>query len=219
MMKRSAAILMVLVIFLAAGSLLAEPVMLYWINVSPGLNMPVEANGNYYGSMPTGVYNVAIDFNGDGNYETFSAHCIDPAFASTTPSEYNIIDIPDEENYLQAAYIFSLWGEATTNQAAADAQSAIWSVIGNFSFPDGLSTEAQMMISAAIEAVENGWNSTEGLSLAVSPGSGEHYAEGYQDFIIRTPEPGSLALLGLGLAGLWIAGRKKGLLPVFVKRS
>lgn len=51
-----------------------------------------------------------IDFNGDGSYESFSGYCVDPAFVSSDPNPYSIIDIPDQENYLQAAYIFANYG-------------------------------------------------------------------------------------------------------------
>ena len=208
-MRKTGIIFTVGLFLIFSGSLLANPVMLYWVNVSPGLNMPVTAGGTTYGSMPTGVYNVAIDMNGDGNYQMFSAHCVDPMFASHSPNPYSIIAIPDQDNYLQAAYIFSQFGEPLGNQEAADKQAAIWSVIGGFSFPDGLSQNALNMISEAVEAVAGGWNATEGLSLAVSPAEGGFYGDGYQDFIIRTPEPAGILLLGLGLAGLWIVGRKR----------
>ena len=208
-MRKAGIIFTVVLVFILSSTLWANPVMLYWVSVSPGLNMPVTAAGTTYNSMPTGVYNVAIDMNGDGNYQMFSANCVDPIFASTSPNPYSIIAIPDQDNYLQAAYIFSQFGEPLGNQDAADRQAAIWSVIGGFSFPNGLSQNALNMIAEAVEAVNGGWNATGGLSLAVSPSEGEYYGDGYQDFIIRTPEPGSILLLGLGLMGVGIMGRKK----------
>lgn len=209
-MKRLDTVIIATVIvgFICFASLSANPVNLYWIDVSPGVNIPLEAGGNSYGSVPAGVYNVAIDMNGDGNYETFSGYCVDPNLVSSSPSPYSIINIPDADNYLQAAYIFSTWGTPSLNQAAADVQSAIWSVVGGFFFPAGLSENALNMTSEAAAAVDAGWNSTGGLALAVSPFAGAHYGEGYQDFIIRTPEPGSIFLLGLGVLGIGIAGRR-----------
>jgi len=204
-----------LFVFLAfqGAALLANPVTLYWINVSPGRNIPVVVNGQYYESMPAGVYNLAIDFENDGSYETFSGYCVDPSFASTSPSLYNIIDVPDAVNYLQAAYIFATYGTPSSNWEASNVQIAIWSVIGGFAFPNGLSGSAQAMVNAAVAAVASGWNATEGLALAVSPAEGSYYGSGKQDFIIRvpvaTPEPGSLALLSLGLLGIGLAWRKK----------
>jgi len=213
-MKKSRALIIATAVvgLICFVSLSANPVNLYWIDVSPGANIPLVADGTSYGSIPAGVYNIAIDMNGDGSYENFSGYCVDPAFVSSSPNPYSIIDIPEQENYLQAAYIFSTFGTPTANQAAADVQSAIWSVVGGFSFPNGLSDNAEEMAQAAAAAVASGWSATEGLSLAVSPHEGNHFADGYQDFIIRTPEPGMVFLLGLGLVGVFLAGRKKDLL-------
>ena len=59
------------------------------------------------------------------------------------------------------------------------------------------------------EAVQLAAFDMTGYFVAVSPVEGTYYGQPKQDFIFKTPEPGTLLLMGLGLIGLAGLRRKE----------
>lgn len=226
-MKKAVPILSVLLLVLGTGFVMANPVLLEYVNVSPSQNVNITTGppANYSGQAEAGVYNLLIDFNpsdGVDNYQNFSGYCVDPAFSEPNPEFYDIVAIPTptdpNDSYalgLQAAaWIFASYGTPSLAADAANVQSAIWIVVDGITV-NSPSTTAQAYAAAAAAAVAGGWTAPGWISLAAHPAASGGITtsvangEDFQDYIIRTPEPGSILLLGLGLFGVGVLSRRK----------
>lgn len=147
--------------------------------------------------MPAGehILQIAEPSKYAGEYAGF---CVDPTSAYYGYKPYQLVNLPETEEFTKVAYIFQKYGSAFTgvydDQVAYDAQVVIWNILfdGEHAVPAESATQTAMMsdMNAHIE----GFVPFPGIALAQS---GE-----YQNFIIRVPEPGSILLLGLGLMGV-----------------
>src|ERR1700688_642477 len=90
--------------------------------------------------------------------------------------------------------------QGTTNQTtqAAD-QWAIWSLSGGASHdPFTGANSATALLTDAANAVNGGWTA-QGFEI-LTPDKGQYG----QEFLVQTPEPSGLLLLGVGLCGLFL---------------
>jgi hypothetical protein len=133
-----------------------------------------------------------------------------------------MISLPNEDRYKEAAWLFETYG---TNPATSgkNVQLAIWEVMFDPN-PQTVKVGVQGDFyvtandSANLDTVDTyvGWAllnhsdfDASSYRLLVSPNANHYYGEEHQDFIIKTPEPGMLALLGIGLLGLVLVTRRK----------
>lgn len=199
---------------LLVGSALADTLTL--TGVAPGEVQNVTITGFGSVGVLAGMYNFSITGGSfDGSYKGF---CVDPAYAPTVPASYAVIAVTDGSRYEAAAYLLGTYYNQTSsdNAMAAKVQLAIWELVfdfnsysltsGNFKYTGSYQSDVGSLVAEASTAANNG-DYSAGYYLAVSPPTG-YYNQNPQDYIFKTPEAGSLMLLGTGLIALFGLRRK-----------
>jgi hypothetical protein len=178
----------------------------------------VDFNGSYaFGNNGVGI----PPYGGTLNGQAEEFYCVDFSHDISSGDSWDVAITPitNSANY-SGTYLFTgsnattetiyeefAWlitqEQASSNQNAIAAdQWAIWSLSGG-SDPYSGSESAATLLAAASAAVSGGYTA-QGWEI-LTPDNGTHG----QEFLVQTPEPGSLALLGIGLCAMLF----------FVKRS
>jgi hypothetical protein len=169
----------------------------------------------------------AAYFKMNYNGNDYMGYCVDSAAVDwdTPYTSYTMIPLPNEDRYKRAAWLFGTYG-TKPDTSGRYVQLAIWEVM----FDPNPQTVKSPAPGAGFYVASGGLNldlvdgyiqevlakdltdfdaSNYRLLVSPSPGPNKYYGEPQQDFIVKTPEPGMLALLGIGLLGLFLVARRK----------
>jgi len=185
----------VMVLLLAAtGRAFAVPITLRETGVNdvaavnayfPGeINQTVNAAAGYYQLSING----AVSVNG---------FCVDPAWAPSSASPYDLRAIDPTSSYAKAAYLFS---ESTDANAAA-VQVAIWETVMGSNFiwnsPEPAMLNQVSALLASLTVMPSNFQLNH-YAIAVSDGTpgnlGSGYGLGDQDYLLNLPPPGIVLL-------------------------
>jgi hypothetical protein len=198
--------------------LLAAGVLLFLIP-SAKADSIVAFNGSYaFGNNGVGI----PPYGGTLNGQAAEFYCVDFSHdivggqswsAIVTPvttnlASYGSTDLDNGTDYLEFAWILTQeQGTSNQTQIAAD-QWAIWSLSGGSDpYNVGAGSPANLLASTilgdALSAVDSGYNGAGWEILTPDP------EDAGQEFMVQTPEPSGLALLGVGLCALLLVAKRR----------
>ncbi|MFM7783630.1 MAG: PEP-CTERM sorting domain-containing protein, partial [Gammaproteobacteria bacterium] len=172
-------------------------------------NISYSVNGNSK-TTKAGMFDLLVEHVGEGDWQRLLAFCLEPDknFAYNNP--FLVVDnISNDLRKMWGTY----FADVDTQLEAAAFQIAIWELVvdagggydltsGNFVLGSGqnaLETKANEYLS--------GWDAWAALLRLQD--LGKNAQGGKQDLLVEVPVPGTLALLGIGLAALGAVRRKK----------
>lgn len=168
------------------------------------------------------VYSGALSATASDTAQSFEAWCVDifqNAYFNWSSSDYvsesaSIYPGTDKSNLLLKLATESL-GSVNNSLTSSAFQLAVWEIVnetsGSYSLSDG--TFSASGASDDSIALANNWLSKlPGVTTHNSYSISVLHSADYQDFAVFTavPEPGTIALFGLGLLGIATSRRKSG---------
>jgi PEP-CTERM motif len=160
----------------------------------------VYFNGSYaFGSGGYGIppYGGTLDGQSAAFYCVDFTHDItggtgwEADVTSLTGSDFSLTRLGNQNLYLDMAWLVTQMMGTSNQNLQAQYQYAIWSITGG---PDPFGTDATW-VAAANAAVQSGFDGTGFLILTPKGSYG-------QEFLVQTPEPSTIILLGIAFAGV-----------------